>query len=215
MSLGIGRADISIDISDALTTVHQLRDNLTPENFNLCLEYTIKDTGNRAVKKYIKEEIPQEYAVTAGWVGSKVQGAKFTGGGAQFGCVVPVSGERGTIGGIFAASGGGVAKGRAKKNGMALKKLKNRRSDIQAQILKGKMSSLPGVLPNQGGNPPFRMNAGVVMTRTTNKRKPIARVVGRAVPQMVDKHFESRIEPRINKYIVERFNQNAKRFLKV
>lgn len=213
--INVGRGVISIDVSQALTTVNQLGKNMKKENFDKCLEYTIKDTGNRAVKKFIKQEIPQEYAVTTSWVGSKVQNAKYAGGGGSISCVVPVKGERGTLGGIFSAGGGTVQKGRAKKNGMALKKLKNKKSTITAQILRGKTSVLPGTLPNQGGNPPFRMPTGPVMTRTKSTSLPIARVVGRAVPQMVDKHFESRIQKPIEDYIVKRFQENAKRFLKV
>lgn len=215
MAINVGRGYIDIDVSQALTTVNQLGKNMKKENFDKCLEWTIKDTGNRAVKKFIKQEIPQEYAVSGSWVGSKVQSAKYSGGGGSVQCVVPVKGERGTIGGIFSAGGGGYAKGRAKKNGKALKALKKKKSTITAQILRGATSVLPGNLPNQGGNPPFRMPTGPVMTRTQHTAKPIARVVGRAVPQMVDKHFESRIQKPIEDYIVKRFQENAKRFLGV
>ena len=121
MAINVGRGTIDIDVSQALTTVNQLGKNMKKENFDKCLEWTIKDTGNRAVKKFIKQEIPQEYAVSGSWVGSKVQSAKYSGGGGSVQCVVPVKGERGTIGGIFSAGGGGYAKGRAKKNGKALK----------------------------------------------------------------------------------------------
>ncbi len=213
--IDVGRGTINVDVSQALATINQMKKDLSQENFDKCLMYTIKDTGNRAVKKLVKEEVPKEYAVTGSWVGEKVLRAKYAGGGAAVSCVVPIKGERGTLGGIFSAGGGGYAKGRAKKNGKALKALKSRKSQITAQILRGQTSVLPGHLPNQGGNPPFRMPSGAVMTRTTTNNKPIARVVGRAVPQMVDKYFEARIQKPIEQYIVKRFMENAKRFLKV
>lgn len=197
------RTAVYVDVSPALNVINQIKPKLSPKMFEECVAQTVKDTGNRAVKKFIKQEVPKEYAVTAAWVGSKVLGAKFSGGGASVSCVVPVRGERGTIGGIFSASGGGYSKG---KGGRAKKKLK-RKSAIKAQVLRGKTSVLPGDLPNQGGNPPFRMPNGAVMTRTTAQSRPIARVVGRAVPQMVDKHFEDRIQGPINDYMIQRMNQ--------
>lgn len=198
------RTAVYVDVSPALSVINQLKPKLSPKMFEECVAQTVKDTGNRAVKKFIKQEIPKEYAVTAAWVGSKVLGAKFSGGGMSCSCVVPVKGERGTIGGIFSASGGGYSKG---KGGRAKKRLKHKGGTIKAQILKGAASVLPGNLPNQGGNPPFRMPNGAVMTRTTSSSKPIARVVGRAVPQMVDKHFEDRIQDPINDYMIDRMNQ--------
>ena len=200
------RGTINVDVSHALTVCNQLKEKMSRAKFEECLEITVKDTGRRAVKKFIKQEIPQEYAVTSGWVGSKVLGPKFSGGGGSVCCIVPVKGERGTIGGIFAAGGGGRAKGRA-KGSKELKKLKHSGGAITAQILRGGASTLPGTLPNQGGNPPFRMPNGAVMTRKTSASHPIVRVVGRAVPQMVDKHFESRIQEPINDYMIKRMEQ--------
>lgn len=196
---------INVDTSRALTEISKLKTKMSPGNFQECVEITLRDTARREVKKVIKQEIPKEYAVTSGWVGSKVRGAKIGG----MTCVVPVSGERGTIGGIFAASGGGYSAGKAKGN-KKMRKLKRKSSDIKAKILRGKASTLPGTLPNQGGQPPFRMSSGAVMTRTTTKSKPIARVVGRAVPQMVDKHFEDRIQDPINDYMIKRMEQVVK-----
>lgn len=204
------RGSINVDVSQALGVCNQLKKQMSPRVFEECLAITVKDTGNRAVKKFIKQEVPKEYAVTSGWVGSKVQRARFSGGGGSVSCVVPVKGERGTLGGIFSAGGGGLAKGRAKGN-KKMRKLKRKgKSGITAQILRGGASQIPGALPNQGGNPPFRLPNGAVMTRTKNRPYPIARVVGRAVPQMVDKHFESRIQQPINDYMIKRMSEVVK-----
>jgi len=206
---------IHVDVSQALTTINGMKKGLSPEVFNKCLMYTIKDTGNRFVKRIVKETVTREYAVRGGWVDSKIKRAQFTGGGSGFGCVVPIRGERGTIGGTFAAAGGSVASGRAKKDGRALKALKHKRSGVSAKILKGKSSSLPGALPHQGGNAPFRLKNGIVVTRKTKSRYPLAGVVGRSVPGMVDRHFISKMQGPINAYMVQRMQQNIRRFMKV
>lgn len=200
------RGSVNVDVSHALAVCSELQEKLSKKNFDLCLEITVRDTGNRAVKRIIKQEIPPVYEVTSGWVGSKVMAAQFSGGGGSVRCIIPVKGERGTLGGIFPAGGGGRAKGRAKM-GKQKKKLKRGGSNVTATILRGKTSALPGTLPNQGGNPPFRHPSGLVMTRKTSASHPIVRVVGRAVPQMVDKHFEARIQSPINEYMIKRMSQ--------
>ena len=203
------RGTINVDVSHALTVINRLQRQLSPENFNWCLEHTIKDTGNRAVKGIIKREVSTEYQVTQKWVGEKVRRAQYSGGGPRISCVIPIKGERGTLGGIFPASGGGLAAGRS--SGTAAKKrLKRGGAKIKAKIVRGTQSQIPDKLGNQGGNPPFRLPNGAVMTRTTGKKKPIARVVGRAVPQMVDKQFERRIEQPINDYMIKRMDQLVK-----
>lgn len=207
MAISGGRNVIKVDVSQAMSVCHTLYKHLDPKKFEECLAITVKDTGNRAVKKIIKQEVPAVYEVTPSWVGSKVSRAKFSGGGGSVSCIIPIKGERGTLGGIFPAGGGGLRKGRAKDN-RRMKKLKRKGSGgVTATILKGKASTLPGALKNQGGNPPFRLPNGAVMTRTKNQPYPIARVVGRAVPQMVDKHFESRIQEPINDYMIKRMDQ--------
>lgn len=203
------RSTINVDVSNALSVCNGLKDKMTPKNFEWCLEHAIRDAGNREVKKIVKQEVVKEYTVTSGWVGQKVKGAKFSGGGSSIACVIPIKGERGTLGGIFPASGGGIASGRAKGN-TAKKRLKRGGAKVKAQILRGGASTLPDSLPNQGGNAPFRLPNGAVMTRKTSKSHPLVRVVGRAVPQMVDKHFESKMQNPINDYIIKRMDQLVK-----
>lgn len=204
------RAEISVDVSAAVTTVNSIYKNLKAETFNKVLERTIKDAGNRGVKKLVKQAVTNEYAVSSGWVGDKIKRARFSGSGASVGCVVPISSVRGTLGGIFSASGGGYRSGRAKGSKL-MQKTKRRKSTITAKILRGKASVLPGSLPNQGGYPPFRLPNGAVVTRTARKGgRAIARVVGRAVPQMVDRHFEDSIRDPLNDYILKRMSQLVK-----
>ena len=204
------RGEIRVDISPAMNVINGMKKQLDPRMFSECLQITLKDTGNRAVKKILKQEIPKEYDVTPAWVGEKVEKTRLKGTGDRMSCVIPVKGERGTLGGIFTASGGGYAKGKAPRKGKkrkALRKLKRRDQTIKAQVLKKSMSTLPDKLERQGKHPAFRLPNGAVMTHPRNTKRPIVRVVGRAVPQMVDKQFESRIQDPINEYMVKRMDQ--------
>ena len=205
------RGVINIDVTPALMVCQQLQRQLSRANFEFVVERTLKDTAgdqNRGIKSIIGHEIPREYEVTGKWVKSKIEGYKFAGSGSKCVVEIPIRGERGTLGGIFPASGGGYAAGRHTKKDK--KRLKRGGAKVKAKVLKSTQSQLPDALGNQGGNPPFRMPNGAVMTRTTGNKLPIARVVGRAVPQMVDKQFERRLEGKINDYMVKRMEQLVK-----
>lgn len=208
------RKVLKVDTSKAMEVCNSLRKDLSEENFEWVMQRTIRDAGQRAVKKIVKQEVMKEYQVQSGWVGKKIKGPSFSGSGRACICVVPIKGERGTLGGIFPAGGGGLSAGRATKNRMK-KRLKWGGAKIYAKVLKGEKSVLPDELKNQGKNPPFRLPNGAVMTRKTNKPYPFVRVVGRAVPQMTDKYFEKRIEGPINDYIVKRFGQLVKEKMKI
>lgn len=209
-----GAMSINVDISRALNACNDMRGNMNDAVFRKCLEATIRDTGNRAVRKIVKQKVLEDYAVTAGWVNKKIMHARFTGGGASFGCVVPIKGERGTIGGIFSAGGAGRAKGRARA-GREMKRLKKGGGAVTAKILKGKSSGLPGRMTHQGGNAPFRLPNGVVVTRKTSSSLPVVRIAGRAVPQMVDRHFMDKMEQPLNDYMIKRMQENIARFMKI
>lgn len=200
------RGIISVDTSQAMAVINKVKGQMSLQMFNEVVEQTVRDTGKRAVRKIVKQEVKKTYEVKDHWVGQKILNPRMSGHGAAISCVVPIKGERGTIGGIFPASGGGLASGRA--NGTAAKKrLKRGGAKIKAKIVKGKTTVLPDSLPNQGGNPPFRLPNGAVVTRRTKQSRPLVRVVGRAVPQMVDKQFEARIRDPINEYMLKRVNQ--------
>jgi hypothetical protein len=206
------RGVINVDVSQALTSIHEMHQDLSPEMFQKCLDITVKDTGKQA-GIIIKKEIARTYEVTQKWVAKKILNPKYSGSaGSGVSCVIPIKGERGSIGGIFPAGGGGMETG--KWNGKKKKRLKRQRivrkkgkSNVTGTILRGKVSWLPDELKNQGGNPPFRLPNGVVVTRRTSNRKPVVRVVGRGVPQMVDKQYEGLIEGKINDYMIKRMEQ--------
>lgn len=197
-------AIIKVDTSRAMAVINKTKKDLSKGNADWCVEHTIRDTGNRCVRQEVKKTVLAEYAVGAGWVNSQIKRPIISGAR----CVVPIRGPKGTIGGTFAAGGGGYAAG--KYNGKAKKRIKRGGAKITAKILKGSVSVLPPTLPNQGGNPPFRMSSGAVMTRKTSQSHPIVRVSGRAVAEMTDKHFESKIQEPINDYMIKRMGQLVK-----
>ena len=208
------RVTVNVDVSNALIAIKQLQLNLNPKQFAKCMEYTVKDTGNRAVKGIVKRQVAKDYQITQKWAGEQIKKARYSGGGDWIKCEVPIKGHKGTLGGTFPAGGGGMATG--KYNGKIKKRLARMKgAKITAIILRGKSSKLPIKLKNQGGNPPFRIPNGAVMTRRTDQAKPIVRVSGRSVSQMTDKQFDGKIETELENYMVKRFEQNAKRVMKI
>jgi len=174
-----GGVYLDIDISDAQAMIDALRAVHTEREMNQLLYRACSRTGAR-VKTILKTELPKDYEVKPTWVGSHV-GKPVTqigGGGLGVSCVIPSDGMRGSIGGMFNASGG--AHGWNAKRG--------RRYKITTKLIKGQRSTLPSEMSHQGGNPPFRnlgsrLN-GVTFTRVGKDRFPIVRVVGLGVPQM-------------------------------
>lgn len=170
---------LDIDISDARSKIEALRAVHTEHEMKQLLYRAFKRTGGH-VKTILRRELPQDYEVTPGWVGSQVGSPRTSIGGGGFGvsCSIPIDGHRGTIGGRFRASGG--AHGWNATRG--------RRYKINARIVKGQTSQMPDTMSHQGGNPPFRnlgsSLGGATFTRTGEDRLPIARVVGLGVPQM-------------------------------
>lgn len=175
---------LDIDVSQVTDLLDQMQKSLSKGKFETAMQRAFSNTG-RKVKSIIRQEVPKDYVAKPAWVSRAVGTPRKSG---TLGCVIPVKGTRGTLGGTFPARGGG-----------------KRRAKIQAQVVKGQMSTLPGHLPNQGGNPPFRNPGskfgGAVMTRTTNKKYPVAGVVGRAVPQMVTDRSAPEIEKQTVAYL--------------
>ena len=195
------RDSVKIDVSEAVQTCSRLQDILSPAMFHECMRTAIRDAGTREVKRLIKAEVPERYHASKTFVGRKVGKAKMEG---PLSCVVPVKSERGVLGGMFPASGGGYSAGTASTKGKAKKKLVHNRR-IQAKILKARVSRIPTKLKNQGGHAPFRLPSGIVLTHSASKR--LVRVVGRSVPQMVDRLFESKLKEPLNRYIIKRMDQ--------
>ena len=171
---------LDVDISDLKSRVDAMKDILGPKKAEKMLHDTCVDVAKKA-KTLVAREVVKDYQVTQRWVKAGIGDWK-SAGFVYIGCVIPLTGHRGIIGGTFGAAGG-VGKG------------KRRLSRIRAKIIKAKSSTMPGKMSHQGGNPPFRVkSSGLTFTRTTPKRYPIARVAGLSVPQMPLNRSEDNVQ---------------------
>lgn len=175
-----GGALMYIDASEIIALHSKLSANLTPEKARRLLMWTYREVG-RKVKRTLRKDIPIDYAVKGLWVSRGVGGART----APLGCVIPLSGARGTI-------------GRKGKGTFGIEGTVVRGSRIHARIAQKKQSTLPKTMAHQGGNAPFLATGGapngLVMTRTKKTRLPIARVVGVGMPQMPVNQSLERVE---------------------
>ena len=153
------------------------------------------EVGNHG-RSVISQAVPLDYSVTRAWVRGQIGRASIrTGGFSGVTCSIPINGHKGTIGGRFSAEGG--YQGRP----------------IRARIMRIGMTTLPRVMRNQGGNPPFinptsaRLN-GVAFTRRTNARNPIVRVVGLGAPQMPLNQSAEYVQENLLDYAIRRLEHN-------
>lgn len=197
---------LQLDISDVQETIDALRAVHTPEQFERLMYRVFSRAGGR-VKTILKKEIPKEYHVTSSYVGSQIGAPRtsFGGGGLGVNCCIPIDGHRGSIGGLYSATGGrhgwnSTKPIRGKKVG--------KRYKINAKIVKSGTSKLPSTMSHQGGNPPFRnfgskLN-GVAFTRVGKERFPIAKVVGLGVPQMPLNRSKESVQEEIRETLEKR-----------
>lgn len=207
------KMEINIDISDAQRKIDALRNVHTSKEMNQLVYRAFRRAASKT-KTILKKEIPKEYAVTPGVVGKHIGSGKVKmdgGAGGGPSCSIPIRGHKGSIGGFFKAWGG--------MPGWA--SLRSRRYRIRTQILRDKISTLPTVMSQQGGNPPF-INTGskkkttkkvkikaknkitVAFTRQGKARLPIAKVVGIAVPQMPMNRAQDAVQENIQAFLIER-----------
>lgn len=189
---------LEVDISEFEDLIWYLRSNLTPQRFNQVMYDVFKRTGNR-VKTILKQDLPRQYYVKAGDIESAVRKPKMQMGGTGVGCVIPIKGPRGSIGGTFSASGGA--------HGWRVRKYR-----VRARIVKSGQSTLPEKMSHQGGQPPFR-NLGsslgkAAFTRETKNRLPIKRISGIAVPQMPLNRSEDDVAKDILEVIEKRLDHH-------
>lgn len=202
-----GGAYLYIDVSQVTATMDRLKVIMSKPSFDEMLRRTFNDAG-RKVKTIMRQEIPDDYAVTAGWVGKHVGFPVPFSGAGGIGVKVPLDGARGSIGGTFAASGGYHRYTHATQVHMANGTVRSRKAHwrnarVRAQIVKGNVSTMPSAMTHQGGNPPF-MVGGIAFTRRTEKRFPIVSVVGLAMPQMPLNRSEADVQKQIADYTMAR-----------
>lgn len=202
------RGVIYVDISQLMGTINQMKTVMSKPSFDKMMQRTFNDAGAK-VKTFVRQNVPQDYAVTASWAGSFVKKPHQLSGGV--GVVVPIKGARGRAGEIFSATGGNYTrKGYTRKDGRKVKRTRIGKK-IKVKILRGKTSTLPDKMEHQGGQPPFR-NGGAVFTRKLKGRAyPIVHVVALADPQMPlnksrDK-LENDIVKTVEKRLVHHFGQ--------
>lgn len=157
-----GSANFKVDMSDVARTIDLLRGVLTREQMNRLLHRTFNEVGKRS-KKIISDAVRQEYVPPVAWIKAGIGRYQLSMGGAGVECKIPLTSVKGPIGEIYKYGGG--------------------KRWISASIVRGGRSRLPAVMKNQGGNPPF-IAKGRVLTRRTQERYPIVRVVALADPQM-------------------------------
>lgn len=199
---------IYVDISQLMGTIDQMKTVMSKPSFDKMMQRTFNDAGAK-VKTFVRQNVPQDYAVTAGWAGSFVQRPQQLGSGV--GVVVPIKGARGRAGEVFSASGGSYTrKGYVRKDGRKVSRTRINKK-IKVKIVKGKTSTLPDTMKHQGGQPPFR-NGGAVFTRKYKGRShPIVHVVALASPQMPANRSREKLEKDIvdtvEKRLVHHFGQ--------
>ena len=198
---------VYVDISDLMGTINMMKNAMSEGSFNEMMRRTFMDAG-RKVKTIMRQEVPKEYEVTAGWVGGQVGWPKAGGEAGQISVVVPIKGKRGSIGGRFHATGGSFTrKGYTRSDGRVVKAAKINKA-IKAKMVKGRASAMPATMDHQGGQPPF-MVGGVAFTRKYAKRShPIVHVVGISVPQMPINRSEEDVQREIHKVVEQRLEHH-------
>lgn len=139
-------ASVYMDTRELDALLGKMQTKLTNAQFDRLMRRTLHDVG-RHTRTVTKREVPNEYEVDGSFVNKGVKNYKITGGGGSLQCDIPVIGPKGHIGGTFAAMGSWYG-----WNPPAYV--------IQAKIVKGKTSTLPMRMPNQGGQPPYRNMGG-------------------------------------------------------
>ena len=211
--------EVYIDVSDVVAKMMYVSGKHEVSVFHEMMQRTFMETGKHA-RPVIKREILKKYDVKSSWVDDKLGRPRPL--GTELGCLIPIKSVRGTIGGIYHATGGSThvqGTNQHMSNGtVRSRKAHWRIRLINAKIVKGQISEMPGEMMHQGGNPPFRNLAasklnGVTFTRTTSARLPIASVGGLGVPQMPINRSRPPIEKDIANYLMKRLKHNYERLI--
>lgn len=215
-----GNMDIYIDADEFKDKVDRLRHGLNESAADRVMFWVCDKTG-RKVRKIVKKDVPLEYQAKESWVGAAVGNRKMESGengGVQ--CVIPLKGKRGLIGGEEKEKGkrrGGLHFAVMSGGARGWNSLRGKYR-ISTAIVNGESSILPERMVHQGGFPPFRnLSApklnGLTFTRLSKEQKPIQKVAGIAVPQMVMNRSEERIREDILKALSEQLDYYMERML--
>lgn len=200
---------LEVDATDLSDKISRLEAVLTPQRFNQVMYGIFRRTGGH-VRSILKKDLPQEYNVRSGEVGSTVGGARVTSGVNGAGCAIPVVGPRKHIGG-----GGKGFAARGSRKGWA--SLTSGHYDVSAHIYKSSWGVLPAHMASYGGKPPFRnvpsKLGGLTFTREGNERLPIKPVYGIAIPQMPLNRSEPDVQQDIKEYMERRIEHEFNRLM--
>lgn len=192
---------LSIDASEVTAELNRLAGLMKPEVFQRGVVRVYARTGQH-VRQILKQDLPQQYVIKPGEVGSAVGSARISG----WSCSIPVRGAKRKIGPQFSASGGA--------HGWQSLKRKYR---VNAKIVKSGASTLPGSMASYGGQPPFRNLGSKLMpqtyTRAGKARGPILPVSGIAIPQMPTNRSEADVQKDIMDYMKKRIEHEFSRIL--
>jgi len=190
-----------VDLSQLSGTIQAMKAAHTKEEFEKLMLRAFRRTGGH-VRKIMKTEIPKEYNVKAGLVGSAVKSPRTSIAGGQVSCSIPIEDARGSIGGRYNATGGR----HGWKNIQPGKRYK-----VKAQIYNKSQpkSELPIEMKKHNDNAPFRNLSApklnkVAFVREGKSRLPIVKVVGVAIPQMPMNRAKDSVQDDILDYLKKR-----------
>lgn len=180
-----------LDISQALAAIEKLKNDLSPEMFNRVMRRTLNEVARRS-HTIIDREVRKKYEVKSSWVLSKIGHHKIFDSASGVTCIIPIKGDRGSIGGTF--------KTLSWKRG----------TKARAKIVKSNTSEIPAIMPRKTpytGKPSFQVGS-LVFTRKTDARLPIVNVKGLGVPQMPEQRARPEVEAKVSELFEKRFIHN-------
>lgn len=201
---------IEVDASEVKELVNKAKWIYGVDETSKRLKWAIQDTARRA-RTITSGEVPNDYNAKKKDVRQVFGRNKFSGGGVNITCTIPLTGSKWTIGGNHVPAKGGVP-------GWEAVKYAGRGYKITAQILKNESSTLPHTMKNYGGQPPFINTAapklhGAVFTREGKSRFPIRPVAALGVPQMPPNRSKDNIEDQIGEELLKQVEKRFKDLL--
>lgn len=199
---------LEIDVSDLKDKTDALRSVMKPEQFERAMYGIFRRTGGH-VKRILRQDLPNEYHVTAKQINAAVKNPKMTTDAGGLGCTIPIRDRRGSIGGRYSAKG-------YRKGWRALTSGKYK---VTAKIVKDGASTLPFNMGSYGGMPPFRNMPSklgkLTFSRAGKKRGPILKVSGIAIPQMPMNRSQEEVQKDIHDYLANEIERRFMALMKV
>lgn len=216
---------LEIDASELDAEIIRLQAVMKPERFNQVMFNIFQRTVGH-VRKILQQDLPKEYHVTPARIGKAVKSPKMTSGMGGVGCTIPIRDTRGSIGGMYTASGGARGWDSVRK-----------KYRVKARIVKSSVSTLPENMDSYGGMKPFRnlgprlkiklsneqwkelggrpksKLSGLTFTRAGKPRGPILKVSGIAIPQMPMNRSQEDVQRDILDYMKARIEHEFQRVI--